>query len=799
MATVRVNNEYWSNGTDSYRACTYLMSYSTSSTDTATTVSIDSLTIENLPGDMRQGYWCQLKIGGVQIDRVFFDSPKVFSGKVKTYSRTTSDQLVNVELVVEGPRITTSGTNTAAIPHLASYSIAYNANGGSGAPSTQTKYYGNNIALSSSKPTRANYVFVNWNTKADGTGTTYNPGDTYTANAALTLYAQWHEPYYIRYDANGGSGAPATQVHVYNTTSTLSTIEPHRDGYVFEIWNTEPHGWGDISLNPGGSYGWNSDLYLYAIWRSVPVIGSLTCYRCDANGDAADEGEYGYVGVLWSCDNSNEIDAGEVSGTIAPQTGGSASAIEFSGVTSGGGGLAYAVIPNIDTDMQYTISVKVENAVNPAIAATRNDIITRAFFIMDFKAGGDGLGIGCAAPASGLEVNYPTVFDQVVNFRDQLKFNGTRIYPTFATSAINDFTAPTTPCFALDTSTNKMYWVTSGSRILVFDGGVLNSPYFVSNTQLPNIYGSAPSSPSYSAISRSYDVAGNLFGYTEGYHGVDGYTGVNYAAIRSINGSNVYSSLLLAIGPNGERYLGLNSANVEVNGTLNVNGPTNITGRTVVKGDFEVYNIIDFHGGGNWSADYTTRIVAPRNDGELWLQAANGAPMFTTYRGGSPEIYSKMYADGEGGNFGWTAPNGTYNEMDSWSNTHTRIYNYQSGYHALVWERGRDYNLSYMHAWTHLAYWTGTGQIGWDWSDYNEFLVVILRDSNYLGTAVIQRDWLQDYAREVYTGGGMYSAGGQSGRFAVMSISRTTAKLAVVTVDSADVTGACGAAIYGRR
>ena len=73
----------------------------------------------------------------------------------------------------------------------AQYTVSYNANGGTGAPPSQTKYGGVNLTLSSTRPTRDGYTFQKWNTKADGTGTNYDPSTTYTANAALTLYAVW--------------------------------------------------------------------------------------------------------------------------------------------------------------------------------------------------------------------------------------------------------------------------------------------------------------------------------------------------------------------------------------------------------------------------------------------------------------------------------------------------------------------------------------------------------------------------------------------------------------------------------
>ena len=73
----------------------------------------------------------------------------------------------------------------------AQYTIAYNANGGVDAPSSQTKYGGVELTLSNSIPTRDGYTFVKWNTASDGSGTDYNPSGSYTANSAAILYAIW--------------------------------------------------------------------------------------------------------------------------------------------------------------------------------------------------------------------------------------------------------------------------------------------------------------------------------------------------------------------------------------------------------------------------------------------------------------------------------------------------------------------------------------------------------------------------------------------------------------------------------
>ena len=83
-------------------------------------------------------------------------------------------------------------------PTLATYSITYDANGGTGAPAAQTKDHGVSITLSTTLPKKTNSTFSHWNTKADGTGVTYAPGATYKTNKALTLYAQWIPNYVNR-------------------------------------------------------------------------------------------------------------------------------------------------------------------------------------------------------------------------------------------------------------------------------------------------------------------------------------------------------------------------------------------------------------------------------------------------------------------------------------------------------------------------------------------------------------------------------------------------------------------------
>jgi len=113
------------------------------------------------------------------------------------YTKTTSTKAVTLTAYIAHTTSSTtySGASSKSVgftvPTLASYTVSYNANGGSGQPSNQTKWYGQTLTLSPTKPTRTGFNFKNWNTASGGTGTAYNSGASYTTNAGATLYAQW--------------------------------------------------------------------------------------------------------------------------------------------------------------------------------------------------------------------------------------------------------------------------------------------------------------------------------------------------------------------------------------------------------------------------------------------------------------------------------------------------------------------------------------------------------------------------------------------------------------------------------
>lgn len=79
-----------------------------------------------------------------------------------------------------------------AVWEVYTYTVNYDANGGMNAPSAQTKKYGTALTLSNAVPTRDNFDFYGWATTSDGE-VEYLPGETYSKNADITLFAVWGE------------------------------------------------------------------------------------------------------------------------------------------------------------------------------------------------------------------------------------------------------------------------------------------------------------------------------------------------------------------------------------------------------------------------------------------------------------------------------------------------------------------------------------------------------------------------------------------------------------------------------
>ena len=288
-----------------------------------------------------------------------------------------------------------------AIWQANTWTVSYNANGGSGAPGNQTKTYGVNLTLSSTKPTRTGYTFLRWNTNSSGTGTNYNSGATYTANAALALYAVWQlNTYTVSYNANCGSGAPANQTKTYGVNLTLSSTVPTRTDYRFVEWNTAANGSG-TSYAPGATYSGNAALPLYAIWESTytaPKIGDVTAYRADSTGQGTEEGTYGYVSFNWTpgSDPSGDVYPTAIQVGYRQKGTSTYTYVSVSDLVSGTGS---AIIGGqFDANLMYDIIVVLTPAGTGRSNISKTSYISVAAFIIDVNATGTAVAIGVQAP-----------------------------------------------------------------------------------------------------------------------------------------------------------------------------------------------------------------------------------------------------------------------------------------------------------------------------------------------------------------------------------------------------------------
>ncbi|MTA28312.1 MAG: hypothetical protein F2562_05580, partial [Actinobacteria bacterium] len=132
------------------------------------------------------------------------------------------------------------------------YSVSYEANNGTGAPSSSSHTYLDTVTLSATVPTRAGYWFNGWNTSSDGSGMAHTSAGNLTMPAVnVTLYAQWvADLYRVVYNANGGEDAPAEQVLATDSFVLVSSQEPTRVGHEFRHWTTTQNGTGSTYTNP---------------------------------------------------------------------------------------------------------------------------------------------------------------------------------------------------------------------------------------------------------------------------------------------------------------------------------------------------------------------------------------------------------------------------------------------------------------------------------------------------------------------------------------------------------------------
>lgn len=149
------------------------------------------------------------------------------------------------------------------------FTLTYDGNGGDGTVEAQTAPGGTAVTLRANAFEKGGMTYMKWNTKADGTGTDYEPGDSFVLTEDTTLYAVWG--YEISYNANGGSGSMQSSVVKAGSSLTLPECAFTDGNYDCIRWNTLADGTGtdytaDATITP------NAAMTLYVQWGSILII-----------------------------------------------------------------------------------------------------------------------------------------------------------------------------------------------------------------------------------------------------------------------------------------------------------------------------------------------------------------------------------------------------------------------------------------------------------------------------------------------------------------------------------------------
>ena len=164
------------------------------------------------------------------------------------------------------------------------YTIRYNANGGTGSMADQSFVYGSAVVLRANAFSKGEKNFVGWAVAADG-AVVYPDGGSLGSvaaieNGVINLYAVWRgDSYAVRFDSNGGIGSMDNATFEMDEQRALPACTFTRDGFDFAGWATSPDGepvYSDRAVVSALTSEVNGSFVLYAVWRAftveVPVV-----------------------------------------------------------------------------------------------------------------------------------------------------------------------------------------------------------------------------------------------------------------------------------------------------------------------------------------------------------------------------------------------------------------------------------------------------------------------------------------------------------------------------------------------
>ena len=180
-----------------------------------------------------------------------------------------------------------------------SYYISFNANGGTGAPSSQSKYAGETITISSVQPSRTGYTFAGWSTMLKG-GIDYYSGSPYVNDSSVTLYAVWERIYPGKPSISVASTVLTEDQNLqvsWSSVANCNYYEFHvflrdKDERVFVDWGVNgnsysvnlPVGLYRVAVAAINSEVSNNATWAYSDWVNFSVSEKYYTISYDANG-----------------------------------------------------------------------------------------------------------------------------------------------------------------------------------------------------------------------------------------------------------------------------------------------------------------------------------------------------------------------------------------------------------------------------------------------------------------------------------------------------------------------------------
>ncbi len=212
------------------------------------------------------------------------NNPQTITWKVTSYTYTGRNGVAVTYSTARSFTSSADDSNYVTLSNLtANKFLMLDAQGGTVSPT----YYSASPATLPT-PEREGYTFLNWNTKADGTGTAKSAGASQTFSSTTTLYAIWAENVTVSFDTNGGGSAPAPISAGAGTTNTLPSAS--LIGAWLEGWYTEADGGTRIG-NAGDSFTVPaSDTTYFANWETAYTVSY------NANGGTVDTESDTYMG-----------------------------------------------------------------------------------------------------------------------------------------------------------------------------------------------------------------------------------------------------------------------------------------------------------------------------------------------------------------------------------------------------------------------------------------------------------------------------------------------------------------------